>query len=209
MVKSAPLSFAFTYTLFILFSFYALTKILILRPISITSLFLQDDILLSIPSSDDGVRLIAEDEIDRDAFYSSRTRYSSLTKLDVVSDAIENKMIDQDIFEVDTRGLIQRDLDFRITIHVFAWQRSHSLRRLLDSLSGAEYMGLKGINMVIHVDGNPRKEVLEVVKAFEWSFGELTLDMKKERVGLRDVSLSLLLISAAKNPLLTVKINTR
>jgi hypothetical protein len=188
MAKATPLTFTLTYTLFILFSLYSFTKIWVPRPFRLTFLFLHDDISIPIPASRNGARVVADDEIDRDAFYSSRARYFGVSSLDIVSDAVQPGYQDFDIWEMGHRGLVPKELGFQLTIHVFAWQRSHSLQRLLNSLLEAEYMGMKGIKMVIHVDGNPRKEVVDMVKAFEWPMGELVLDMKKERVGLRDVS---------------------
>lgn len=97
-------------------------------------------------------------------------------------------------------------------IHIFAWRRGESLKRLLESLRGAIYFrrGLdeikemeatdediqykrfkfslkKPLNVTIHVDGGYSKKVALIVRKFqteEWPFGDVVIDWKEKRVGL-------------------------
>jgi hypothetical protein len=77
----------------------------------------------------------------------------------------------------------------RIAIHVFAWKRSRSLSRLLNSLNSADYNSNHVIDLIVHVDGNPTDAVLKVLNEFEWKFGNESKIIKRQskNIGLKRV----------------------
>ena len=84
-----------------------------------------------------------------------------------------------------------KSLNFRVSIHVFAWRRSKSLSRLLHSLNNAEYPYYKNMNLIIHVDGNPSMQVLDVLKEFKWKLGKKNMMIRQSDkiMGLKNVSI--------------------
>jgi hypothetical protein len=57
-----------------------------------------------------------------------------------------------------------------VDIHVFAWKRSKSLSRLLNSINNAEYSA-EPIMLIVHVDGSSTDQVNRVLLNFKWKFG--------------------------------------
>lgn len=69
------------------------------------------------------------------------------------------------------------------TIVVIAYNREHSLKRLLASIAQANYPS-KHITLHISIDASDNPKVEELAHAFEWNFGEKIIDVKSERHGL-------------------------
>ncbi len=69
-------------------------------------------------------------------------------------------------------------------IVVVAYNRSHSLQRLLGFLANAEYPNMD-IPLIISIDRGDNQDVLDVANAFEWKYGSKTVDYQKENLKLR------------------------
>lgn len=69
------------------------------------------------------------------------------------------------------------------TIVVIAYNRVHSLQRLLTSLSKADYPSTT-INLHISIDASDSHEVAQLAENFNWKYGQKIIDIKKERRGL-------------------------
>ncbi|HRO41224.1 MAG TPA: glycosyltransferase family A protein [Flavipsychrobacter sp.] len=70
-------------------------------------------------------------------------------------------------------------------IVIAAYNRPHSLNRLLTSIHNANYEQYSNISLVISIDGGGPKEVLELAHKFEWTNGEKTIVSHNENIGLR------------------------
>ena len=75
----------------------------------------------------------------------------------------------------------------RVEIHVFAWRRTHALRRLWASLLAAERPVLRAIDVVVHIDGDALPAVVALVDSWTWPWGALTVHAERERRGLAEV----------------------
>jgi len=75
---------------------------------------------------------------------------------------------------------------WHVEIHVFAWRRTHALRRLWTSLLAVEPPAWP-IDAVVHIDGDPAPGVLDLVAGFQWPWGRLTVHASPERRGLEEV----------------------
>jgi len=75
---------------------------------------------------------------------------------------------------------------WHVEIHVFAWRRTHALRRLFTSLLAVEPPAWP-IDAVVHIDGDPAPGVLDLVAGFQWPWGRLTVHASPERRGLEEV----------------------
>lgn len=78
-------------------------------------------------------------------------------------------------------------------IVVVAFNRVSSLKRLLDSLSKAEYTGFDLVNLIISVDyqnSKNRQDVLNEAKDFNWEYGEKEVIDYKKNQGLKKHILS-------------------
>lgn len=69
------------------------------------------------------------------------------------------------------------------TIVVIAYNRVHSLQRLLTSLSKADYPSTT-INLHISIDASDSNEVAQLAANFNWKYGQKIIDIKEERRGL-------------------------
>ncbi len=70
-----------------------------------------------------------------------------------------------------------------LAIVVIAYNREHSLKRLLSSIAQANYSS-KNITLHISIDASDNPKVAEVANSFEWHFGEKIVDVKPENRGL-------------------------
>lgn len=77
--------------------------------------------------------------------------------------------------------------DHQISIHIFAWRRERSLKRLLDSLIKATYNDYHHVPLFLHIDGDPMAEVVEAAHAFAWPHGPKVVEVREERVGMPKV----------------------
>ncbi|MEZ4830203.1 MAG: glycosyltransferase [Bacteroidia bacterium] len=69
-------------------------------------------------------------------------------------------------------------------IVVVAYNRVHSLTRLLQSLSRAEYTG--EVKLIISIDkGANNQDVVDIAESYEWAFGEKEVIYRPENLGLR------------------------
>lgn len=71
---------------------------------------------------------------------------------------------------------------------VMAYNRPHSLQRLLDSLLRATYPD--GVPLVISIDKSDTHTVQQLAEAFVWPFGEIEVIIHPQNLGLRAHSLS-------------------
>ena len=72
-----------------------------------------------------------------------------------------------------------------IPIVVVAYNRPHSLSRILKSLSQAEYCH-NDIDLIISIDRSDKNhDVLEIANEFKWQFGEKIVKYQKFNLGLR------------------------
>ncbi|KAJ3212177.1 hypothetical protein HDU83_001188 [Entophlyctis luteolus] len=71
-----------------------------------------------------------------------------------------------------------------ISIHVFAWRRAKSLKRLLSSLQEAEYGAERNIPLFIHLDFGSTVTVKELASSFIWNFGEKKIVESPEKMGI-------------------------
>ena len=69
------------------------------------------------------------------------------------------------------------------TIVVIAYNREHALKRLLKSLSSAQYPSDK-ITLHISIDASDNPKVEVAAKEFEWAHGEKIIDVKSQNLGL-------------------------
>lgn len=72
----------------------------------------------------------------------------------------------------------------RTAIVVVAYNRAHSLKRILKSLDRAFYME-QDIPLVISIDYGDNEDVLCVARDFEWKFGDKSIICQGENLGLR------------------------
>lgn len=77
----------------------------------------------------------------------------------------------------------------KIAIIAVAYNRTDSLRRLLQSLEHADYPEL--VTLIVSVDKSNTAEVEEVAEAYRWPHGEKRVAKHKENLGLRSHMLSL------------------
>ncbi|KXS13682.1 hypothetical protein M427DRAFT_146489 [Gonapodya prolifera JEL478] len=77
--------------------------------------------------------------------------------------------------------------DFDVVMHIFAWKRTHSLQRLLESIAGADYTGweCRPIDLDFHIDGDAKLEVVLMVEAFSWTRGTKRIHLRTTRAGLK------------------------
>ena len=77
----------------------------------------------------------------------------------------------------------------RISIHVFAWRRSKSLHRLLNSLLRADYTDQDFVDLHFNIDGNPSPKVLKTIREYEWIFGNqhVFIHQRLQPIGLKRV----------------------
>jgi hypothetical protein len=80
----------------------------------------------------------------------------------------------------------------KLTIFVFAWKRSKSLNRLLNSIKSAKYIVGIPIDIEIIVDGNYSKNVDIITMKFKslWNLGNVNVLKREARVGLEQVDVS-------------------
>lgn len=86
-------------------------------------------------------------------------------------------------------GRTSYDMSWKISIHVFAWRREKSLRRLCESLLRASYAGQE-IPLYIHVDGEPLDLVVQYANALNWPHGPKIVNVRERRLGMPDAILS-------------------
>lgn len=87
----------------------------------------------------------------------------------------------------DALTLRQQGYTFRVII--FAWKRRASLKRLTDSLQGADYHGFT-VHLDFHLDGGANQRVTDFVDEFSWPHGRVRVNRHAERVGLERVSVA-------------------
>ena len=75
------------------------------------------------------------------------------------------------------------------TLVVIAYNRPHSLRRLLHSLLQAHYPA-GNVRLVISLDQADTREPLQLAEAFDWPFGDKRVIAHPQRLGLRQHVLS-------------------
>jgi len=73
----------------------------------------------------------------------------------------------------------------KIAIVVVGYNRQNSIRRLLASLSQAEYPKDTDVPLVISIDCSNNQELYQYVNDFEWPFGEKYVNIQTERLGLK------------------------
>lgn len=71
-----------------------------------------------------------------------------------------------------------------IAIVVIAYNRVHSLSRLLLSLKAANYYG-HDVPLIISIDYSENKEVSQYANSFQWPYGEKKIILHPKRLGLR------------------------
>ncbi len=71
-----------------------------------------------------------------------------------------------------------------IAIVVVAYNRPHSLRRILGSLAAAEYHEQE-IPLIISIDNGDNADVLAIANEFDWEFGEKTVLYQEQKLGLK------------------------
>jgi hypothetical protein len=91
---------------------------------------------------------------------------------------------------VKAQGKLIHENKLRISIHVFAWKRSKSLRRLLNSLLEADYSSQDFVDLHFNIDGNPSPKVLKIIREFEWGFGNhhVFVHQRLQPIGLKRVN---------------------
>lgn len=75
------------------------------------------------------------------------------------------------------------NIQYSPAIVVVAYNRAHSLKRLLESLKNAFYKS--GPTLVISIDSGDNKDVQAVANDFTWQHGEKTIICQKTNLGLR------------------------
>lgn len=73
-----------------------------------------------------------------------------------------------------------------MSIHVFAWKREKSLRRLCNSLLMANYYG-HVVDLYFYVDGGSLDLVNSYIKSFQWPHGKKYMNFKDKFMGLPKV----------------------
>jgi FkbM family methyltransferase len=82
--------------------------------------------------------------------------------------------------------VLQQKSPNNFKIHVLTMNRAKSLQRLLDSLENAEYAGDR-VEIYIHIDKSPdNRASIDVVKSFDFSHGDLTIEVAEQNNGLRN-----------------------
>jgi len=71
-----------------------------------------------------------------------------------------------------------------IAIVVVAYNRPHSLRRILTSLADAEYQD-QDVPLIISIDHGDNAEVLSIAQDFDWEHGEKQVVYQTENLGLK------------------------
>ena len=71
-------------------------------------------------------------------------------------------------------------------IVVVAFNRPHSLRRLLRSVRQADFSGYSDVPLVISIDKGDNQEVLEVAASYVWEHGPKEVIAHDRRLGLRN-----------------------
>ena len=66
-----------------------------------------------------------------------------------------------------------------------AYNRPHSLNRLLGSLKRANYAGAKDVTLIISIDKSNNDNVYAVASDFEWPHGEKKIIRHEQNIGLR------------------------
>lgn len=77
----------------------------------------------------------------------------------------------------------------KVALIAIGYNKVHSLLRLLDSLSQANYEGDK-VPLIISIDNSGNNEVVEFAQKYEWKHGEKIIRTFTERQGLRKHILS-------------------
>jgi len=70
-------------------------------------------------------------------------------------------------------------------IVVVTYNRTESLKRLLNSIDRADYTGYENVPLVISVDKSDRSEVLDLATSFVWKHGSKEIIEHKTNLGLR------------------------
>lgn len=71
-------------------------------------------------------------------------------------------------------------------IVVIAYNRKDSLKRILNSISNANYNNVSDINLIISIDGGGKNEVLELANEFQWLYGGKKVITHEFNLGLRE-----------------------
>jgi hypothetical protein len=71
-------------------------------------------------------------------------------------------------------------------IVVVAFNRAHSLKRLLQSILDADYNGYEGINLLISIDAGGGEEIGLISKQLQWKYGEKRIIEWEKNIGLRN-----------------------
>jgi hypothetical protein len=83
--------------------------------------------------------------------------------------------------------------ELNMSIHIFAWRRSKSLERLLNSLveplSSRALPQRTCLPLYFHLDAYPLDSVVDMVEEFQWNYGTKTVDYKDVPTGLPKVFL--------------------
>jgi hypothetical protein len=74
---------------------------------------------------------------------------------------------------------------FKPAIVVVAYNRVKSLRRLLNSISGARYPS-QDIPLVISIDGGATEEVINLASDFQWKYGNKEILTRDNNLGLKE-----------------------
>lgn len=77
-------------------------------------------------------------------------------------------------------------MQHNIAIVVAAYNRPDSLKRLLCSLSNANYNGYKSIKLIVSVDFSGNDDCKNIANAFEWKYGEKEVIVFIENLGLKN-----------------------
>lgn len=81
-------------------------------------------------------------------------------------------------------SLKQAGITFRVII--FAWKRRASLKRLMDSLLGANYHDFI-VHLDFHMDGGAHPRVIQYIDELDWPYGRIRVNRHTQRVGLERV----------------------
>lgn len=71
-------------------------------------------------------------------------------------------------------------------IIIVAYNRPDSIRRVLHSLSSANYTGFENIDLIISIDGGGGAEVIDIAEEFEWNYGPKEIIKHDKNIGLRN-----------------------
>jgi len=75
-----------------------------------------------------------------------------------------------------------------IPVVVVAYKRRNAIKRLLTSLSKADYPN--PVELIISIDKGEDEKIYDLARSFVWKFGEKTIIKKSRRLGLREHVLS-------------------